>query len=58
MAELGAVMLCARLEISSDFQNHAAYLSHWAKILKQGPKVLYKILGDARKAADLICPEA
>lgn len=58
VAELGAVMLCDRLEISSNFTNHAAYLEHWVKMLKESPKILYKILSESRKAADLICPEA
>lgn len=57
VAELGAVMLCDRLEIGSNMVNHAAYLSHWATLLKESPKVLYKVLSEARKAADLICPE-
>jgi len=58
VAELGAVMLCDRLEVGTNMVNHAAYLGHWAKMLKESPKILYKILSDARKAADLICPEA
>lgn len=57
VAELGAVMLCDRLEIGSNMVNHAAYLSHWATLLKESPKVLYRILSEARKAADLVCPE-
>lgn len=57
VAELGAVMLCDRLEISSNFTNHAAYLEHWISMLKESPKILYKILSESRKAADLICPE-
>ena len=31
-----------------------AYLSGWISILKESPKVLLKVLSDARKAADLI----
>ena len=57
VAELGAVMLCDRLEIGTNMMNHAAYLGHWAKLLKESPRILYKILSDARKGADLICPE-
>lgn len=57
VAELGAVMLCDRLEIGSNMVNHAAYLGHWATLLKESPKILYRILSEARKAADLICPE-
>ncbi|QPN63682.1 ArdC family protein [Synechococcus sp. CBW1004] len=57
VAELGAVIVCQRLQIGSDFQNHAAYLSHWAELLKESPSVLFQVLSAARKAADLIAPE-
>jgi antirestriction protein ArdC len=55
VAELGAFLICNRLEISSSTENHAAYLGHWAGVLKEGPKVLFKALSDATKAANLIC---
>lgn len=58
VAELGAVLLGDRLEIGSAMANHAAYLGHWVKLLKESPRVLLQVLGDARKAADLVCPEA
>jgi antirestriction protein ArdC len=58
VAELGAVIVCRRLAIGSEFANHAAYLNHWAELLKEGPKTLFKVLTDARRAADLIAPEA
>lgn len=54
VAELGAFLICNRLQISSDAQNHAAYLSNWAEVLKEGPKVLFKVLSDATKASNLI----
>lgn len=54
VAELGAFLMCNRLQISSDAQNHAAYLSNWAEVLKEGPKVLFKVLSDATKASNLI----
>lgn len=47
-----------RLEISSAMANHAAYLGHWVERLKETPRVLLHVLSDARKAADLVCPEA
>ena len=53
-AELGAVLLCNRLEIGCNLQNHAAYLASWVDVLKAEPKVLFKCLSDARKAADLV----
>lgn len=57
VAELGAVLLGERLEIGSDTANHAAYLSHWCELLRQEPKQLLQVLGDARRAADRIAPE-
>ena len=46
-----------RLAIGSDTANHAAYLRHWCELLRQDPRVLLQVLGDARRAADLIAPE-
>lgn len=57
VAELGAVLLCQRLEIGSEFQNHAAYLQNWIEVLKEGPRTLFQVLSQARQAADLIAPE-
>ena len=58
VAELGAVLLGDRLAIGSAMANHAADLSHWAELLQESPRVLLQVLSDARKAADLICPES
>jgi antirestriction protein ArdC len=58
VAELGSFLLTRRLEIGSQVENHASYLSHWASILKEGPKVLFKVLSDATKAANLVLPDA
>ncbi len=57
VAELGAVLLGERLEIGSDTSHHAAYLSHWIAMLRESPRLLLKLLSEARRAADLICPE-
>ena len=57
VAELGAVLLGDRLEIGSAMANHAAYLGHWVELLRESPRVLLQVLSDARRAADLICPE-
>jgi antirestriction protein ArdC len=57
VAELGAVLLGDRLEIGSDVCNHAAYLSHWIELLRESPRLLFQVLGEARRAADLIAPE-
>jgi len=60
VAELGAFLVCNRLEIDSNTNNHAAYLKGWAQILgdDDGPRVLFKVLSDATKAAELIAPQA
>jgi antirestriction protein ArdC len=58
VAELGAVLLGDRLEIGSAMANHAAYLGYWIDLLKESPRVLLHVLSDARKAADLVCPES
>ena len=55
VAELAAFLICNRLQIASDAQNHAAYLGHWAGVLKEGHKVLFKVLSDATKASNAIC---
>ncbi|MEB3169084.1 MAG: zincin-like metallopeptidase domain-containing protein, partial [Synechococcaceae cyanobacterium] len=55
VAELAAYLVCNRLEISSKTENHAAYLASWAKVLGDGPMVLFKVLSDATKAANMIC---
>jgi len=54
VAELGAFLVCNRLNISSDAANHASYLKGYAEVLKEGPKVLFKVLADATKASNLI----
>jgi len=56
VAELGAFLVCRRLEVASCPENHAAYLSSWITMLRESPRVLLKVLSDARKAADLITP--
>ena len=58
VAELGAVLLGDRLEIGSAMANHAAYLGHWVELLRESPRVLLQVLSEARRAADLVCPEA
>lgn len=58
VAELGAVLLGERLAIGSDTANHAAYLEHWCALLKESPRLLLRMLAEARRAADQIVPEA
>jgi len=57
VAELGSVLLGDRLEIGSDLANHAAYLASWVTLLQESPRLLLQVLGDVRRAVDLIVPE-
>lgn len=57
IAELGAFLLCSRLQIGSRSENHASYLSSWIKCLKQQPSFLKTALSAATKAANLISPQ-
>jgi antirestriction protein ArdC len=57
VAELGSVLVGQRLQIGCELTNHAAYLQSWVDVLKESPTVLLRIVSDARKAVDLICPE-
>jgi antirestriction protein ArdC len=57
VAELAAVLIAYRLQIGCQLENHAAYLKDWAQLLREEPKALFKVLSQARQAADLIAPE-
>ena len=57
IAELGAFLLCSRLQIGSRTENHASYLASWSKCLKQQPSFLKTALSAATKAANLISPQ-
>ena len=58
VAELGAYLVCSKLEISNlDTKNHAAYLAAWSPMLKSDPKILFKSLANASKAADMVIGE-
>lgn len=57
VAELAAVLISYRLQIGCQLENHAAYLREWAQLLREEPRALFKVLSQARQAADLIAPE-
>ncbi|WP_233132815.1 zincin-like metallopeptidase domain-containing protein [Synechococcus sp. MW101C3] len=54
VAELGSVLLGDQLEIGSAIENHAAYLDHWVELLKETPQLLYQVLGEVRRAVELV----
>ncbi|MFM1812627.1 MAG: hypothetical protein RLZZ336_1565 [Cyanobacteriota bacterium] len=57
VAELGSVLIGDRLEVGSDLANHASYLGSWIALLRKSPTLLLEVLGEARRAVDLILPE-
>jgi antirestriction protein ArdC len=58
VAVLGAVLLGHRLEVGSAFENRAAYLQHWIRLLRESPGVVFQVLGEARRAVEMVAPEA
>lgn len=55
VAELGAAFLCASLNISNEPRaDHAQYLDHWLKILKQDKRAIFTAAAKASAAADYL----
>ena len=58
--EFAAVLICNRLQISCNTQNHAAYISSWAKHIRNAKSPateLMKVFSNSVKAADLVIGE-
>jgi antirestriction protein ArdC len=55
VAELGAAFLCADLGIASEpREDHAAYLAHWLKVLKDDKRAIFQAAAHAQKASDFL----
>lgn len=55
VAELGAAFLCADLGITPEVRDdHAAYLAHWLKVLKQDKRAIFTAAAHAQRAADFL----
>lgn len=55
VAELGAAFLCADLGIKADVRDdHAAYLAHWLKVLKEDKRAIFQAAAHAQRAADFL----
>lgn len=56
IAEMGAAFLCAQLNIpnSQDLTNHASYLDHWLKELREDDRAIIRAASQASKAAEMI----
>lgn len=56
VAEIGAAMLATVLGIEVEYEQHAAYLSSWLKVLKEDRRMLVKAAQQAQKAVDRVSP--
>ena len=55
VAELGAVFLSADLDLVPDIrEDHASYIDHWLKILKQDKSAIFTAAAHAQRAADFL----
>ncbi|MBP0614252.1 ArdC family protein [Jiella mangrovi] len=55
VAELGAAFLCADLKLTPEVrEDHAAYIGHWLKVLKQDSRAIFTAAAHAQKAADYL----
>lgn len=55
VAELGAAFLCADLSITPQVrEDHASYLEHWLKVLKDDKRAIFSAASHASKAVDFL----
>jgi antirestriction protein ArdC len=55
VAELGSAFLCADLSITPEVrEDHAAYIGHWLKVLKEDKRAVFSAASHASKAADFL----
>lgn len=53
VAELGAAFLCSELEITTpERKNHAGYIEHWLKVLRDDKQYIFTAASEASKAVD------
>lgn len=55
VAEIGAAFLCSDLAITPEVRDdHAAYLDHWLKVLKEDKRAIFQAAAHAQRAADYL----
>jgi antirestriction protein ArdC len=55
VAEIGAAFLCCDLGITPEArEDHAAYLDHWLKVLKEDKKAVFTAASHAQRAVDFL----
>jgi antirestriction protein ArdC len=55
VAEIGAAFLCAELQITQETRpDHAQYLAHWLKVMKEDPRAIFAAAAKASEAASYL----
>ncbi|MDX9689793.1 MAG: zincin-like metallopeptidase domain-containing protein, partial [Alphaproteobacteria bacterium] len=55
VAEIGSAFLCADLGITPEVrEDHAAYIDHWLKALKDDRKLIFSAAAHATRAVDFM----
>jgi hypothetical protein len=55
VAELGAAFTCADLDLTPELrEDHAAYIGHWLKVLKDDKRAIFTAASYAQRAADFL----
>ena len=55
VAEIGAAFLCCDLGITPHpREDHASYLDHWLKVLKEDKRAIFQAAAHAQKAVDYL----
>lgn len=55
VAELGAAFLCSYLSITPEVrEDHAAYVGHWLKVLKDDRRAIFQAAAHAQRAVDYL----
>lgn len=55
VAELGAAFLCAEIGITPEIRaDHADYIGHWLKVLKEDKRAIFSAAAHAQRAADYL----
>ena len=55
VAELGAAFVCADLGITPEPRDdHAAYLGHWLKVLREDKRTIFSAAAHAQRAVDYL----
>lgn len=53
-AEITSLMLCQKMGIGHNFENHASYVGAWVRILQDDPNEILRASRDAEKISDYI----